>query len=107
MPIAAARSMASVPSFKDLQVWRVSMDLVDVCFDVVEALPDRYRFVFSHQLLSAGVSISSNIAEGSRRPRKAYLNHLSYSRGSEAETETLLELIRRRKLAPEPFLDKG
>ena len=81
--------------------------LVDVCFDVVEAIPAQYRFTFSNQLLPAGISIPSNIAEGSRRPRKAYLNHLSYSLGSAAETETLFEIVRRRKLAPEALLTEG
>jgi hypothetical protein len=46
-------------------------------------------------------------AEGSRRPTKAYINHLSYSLGSHGELETLFELIHRRKLVPEPLLMKG
>ena len=91
--------MSKINSYKDLEVWRVSMDLADLCFEVIEALPARYRFIFSDQLLPAGISIPSNIAEGSRRPTKAYLNHLSYSLGSQAELETVLLIIRRRKLA--------
>ncbi len=83
------------------------MDLADVCFDIVEAIPHPYRFIFADQLIPAGISIPSNIAEGSRRPTKAYLNHLSFSLGSHGEVETLFELIRRRKLVPEPLLDKG
>ena len=61
----------------------------------------------ANQLIPAGISIPSNIAEGSRRPTKAYLNHLSYSLGSHGEVETLFELIQRRKLVPEPLLSKG
>jgi four helix bundle protein len=99
--------MTTIISYKDLQVWQASMDLVDVCFDIVEALPQQYRFTFSNQLLPSGISIPSNIAEGSRRPRKAYLNHLSYSLGSQAETETLLEVIRRRNLAPPALITNG
>lgn len=99
--------MTKITSYKDLEVWQVSMDLVDVCFDVVEALPVDYRFTFSNQLLRAGISIPSNIAEGSRRPHKAYLNHLSYSLGSQAETETLFEVIRRRRFVPELLLTNG
>jgi four helix bundle protein len=99
--------MTTITSYKDLQVWQATMDLVDVCFDIVEALPQQYRFTFSNQLLASGISIPSNIAEGSRRPRKAYLNHLSYALGSQAETETLFEVIRRRKIAPVPLLIKG
>ncbi len=99
--------MTEINSYKDLEVWRLSMDLVDVCFDIVEALPPQYRFIFCDQLLPAGISIPSNIAEGSRRPTRAYLNHLSYSLGSEAEAETLFEVIRRRKLAPQHLLTRG
>ena len=99
--------MTPINSFKDLTVWQVSMDLADVCFNIVEAIPHPYRFTFANQLIPAGISIPSNIAEGSRRPTKAYLNHLSYSLGSHAEVETLLELIRRRKLVPDLLLGKG
>ena len=83
------------------------MDLADVCFDIVEAIPHPYRFAFANHLLPAGISIPSNIAEGSRRPTKAYLNHVSYSLGSHGEVDTLFELIHRRKLVPEPLLAKG
>ena len=99
--------MTSINSFKDLTVWQVSIDLADVCFDIVEAIPHPYRFTFANQLIPAGISIPSNIAEGSRRPTKAYLNHLSFSLGSHGEVETLFEVIRRRKLVPEPLLMRG
>ena len=83
------------------------MDLVDVCFDIVEAIPYPYKFTFCDQLIPAGISIPSNIAEGSRRPTKAYLNHLSFSLGSHGELETLFEVIRRRRLVPDTLLSKG
>ena len=107
MRLAFLRRMNQISSYEDLKVWQVSMDLVDVCFDIVEAIPHPYRFIFCDQLLRAGISIPSNIAEGSRRTTKGYLNHLSYSLGSQAEVETVLEVIRRRKLVPEPLLMKG
>jgi four helix bundle protein len=82
--------MAPISSFKDLKVWRASMDLTDVCFDIVEAIQHPYRFIFANQLLPASIAIPSNIAEGSRRPTKAYLHHLSYWLGSHGEVETPL-----------------
>lgn len=99
--------MTNINSFRDLTVWQVSMDLAHVCFDIVEAIPYPYKFTFCDQLIPAGISIPSNIAEGSRRPTKAYLNHLSYSLGSHGEVETLFELIHRRKLVPKALLSKG
>jgi len=107
MRVALSPRMTHISSFKDLTVWQISMDLADVCFDIVEAIPHPYRFTFADQLIPAGVSIPSNIAEGSRRPTRAYLNHLSYSLGSHGEVETLFELIRRRRLVPDPLLSKG
>jgi four helix bundle protein len=83
------------------------MNLADVCFDIVAAIAHPHRFTFADQLIPAGISIPSNIAEGSRRPTKAYLNHLSISLGSLGEVETLFVLIHRRKLAPDPLLAKG
>ena len=83
------------------------MDLADACFDIVEAIQHPYRFVFTNQVIPAAISIPSNIAEGSRRPTKAYINHVSYSLGSHGELETLFELIHRRKLVPESLLTKG
>jgi four helix bundle protein len=99
--------MTHINSFKDLIVWQVSMDLADVCFDIVEAIQHPYRFIFADQLLPATISIPSNLAEGSRRPTKAYLNHVSISLGSHGEVETLLELIRRRRLVHDELLGKG
>ena len=107
MRVAFSTRMNQISSFKDLTVWQVSMNLADACFDIVEAIPHPYRFTFADQLIAAGISIPSNIAEGSRRPTKAYLNHLSYSLGSHGEVETLFELIRRRKLVPDSLLNQG
>jgi four helix bundle protein len=107
MCIAFKARMTKINSFRDLTVWQVSLDLADVCFDIVEAIPHPYKFTFADQLIPAGISIPSNIAEGSRRPTKAYLHHISYSLGSHGEVETLFEVIRRRKLVPEPLLAKG
>ena len=107
MQFAIYYSMTRITSYKDLQVWQLSMDLVDVCFDIIDVLPPRYAFTFCNQLLRSSISIPSNTAEGSRRPRRAYLNYLSIALGSQAEVETLLEVIKRRRLAPPLLLSKA
>ena len=58
--------MTQLNSFKDLVVWKTSMDLADVCFDITEAIQHPYRFILADQLLPAAISIPSNLAEGSR-----------------------------------------
>ena len=106
MGLAVSSRMTTISSHKDLQVWQLSMDLVDLSFDLVDALPARYRFIFCNQILRAAISIPSNIAEGSRRPRRAYLNHLSISLGSHGELETSVEVIKRRKFASAVLLTR-
>jgi four helix bundle protein len=107
MRLAFPFTMTRISSYRDLTVWQVSMDLAGVCFEIVESIQHPYRFSFINQVIPAAISIPSNIAEGSRRPTKAYMNHLSYSLGSLGELETLFELIHRRKLVPEALLAKG
>ena len=71
------------------------MDLVGNCYTIVKSLAATERFVFGDQIIRAAVSIPANIAEGTRRPRRAYLNHLSIALGSQAELGTHLEIVRR------------
>ncbi len=52
--------MTHINSFKDLTVWQVSMDLADVCFDIVEAFPS-IRFTFAKLIQR---HFHANIAEG-------------------------------------------
>ena len=94
-------SFRDLPSGKSAWIWPTSASTSS------KPSHTRTEFTFCDQLIPAGISIPSNIAEGSRRPTKAYLNHLSYSLGSHGEVETLFEVIHRRKLVPEPLLNKG
>jgi four helix bundle protein len=91
--------MSQVNSFRDLEVWQLSIDLVERCYSLIKALPPGDRFIFGDQIIRAAVSIPANIAEGNRRPTRAYLNHLSIALGSEAELETHIEILRRLALA--------
>jgi hypothetical protein len=56
--------MAQISSFKDLTVWQVSMDLAEVCFDIVESIPHPYRFTFANLVESLEVRINAT----SKRP---------------------------------------
>lgn len=93
MLVASANWVPKLRSYEDLRVWQAGIELVDLCFDIVESIPHPYRFVFCSQLLRASISIPSNIAEGHCRTTKGYLNHLGYSLGSLAEVETIVELL--------------
>lgn len=83
-------------SFRDLEVWVLSMDLVDLIYVAVKDMP-RSEFDLRRQICRAAVSVPANIAEGYRRKgrRAAYQNHISIAMGSQGEVETEIEIARR------------
>jgi four helix bundle protein len=79
-------------SFRDLEVWRLSMD-VAVHVDGLVYRFAREGSVLRYQMLKSSTSIPFNIAEGyRRRSNAAYINHLSIAMGSQGELDTQLEL---------------
>ena len=88
-----------ITSFRDLDVWKLSMDLVDVVLAATKEMP-RNEFDLRKQIRRAAVSIPANIAEGYRRKKKrpAYQNHVSIAMGSQGELETEIEISRRNFL---------
>jgi four helix bundle protein len=85
-----------VKSYKDLVVWQRAMDLTSLAYQVTAELPPDERFGLISQARRAAVSVAANIAEGHRRSStKDYLRFLSFSAGSLAELETLIELSSR------------
>jgi four helix bundle protein len=79
-----------------LDVWRDSMDLVEMIYRLTDAFPQAERFGLTAQLRRAAVSIPSNIAEGAaRRSTPEYLRFLSIARGSLSEASTQLQIARR------------
>jgi len=87
--------MARIVSYRDLEVWQKAMSLIEHCYKLSLSFPQEERFGLTIQLRRAAISIASNIAEGHRRSRPAYVQHLTIALGSHAELETQLELARR------------
>lgn len=78
-----------IKSYKDLIVWKKSMELVREIYLLTEQFPKDEKFGLKSQMERAVVSIPSQIAEGYlRRHRKEYIQFLSISLGSAAELET-------------------
>jgi four helix bundle protein len=78
-------------SYRDLIVWKKSMQLVKEIYKLVKLLPKEEINVLSNQMRRSAISIPSNIAEGyDRRSTKDYINFLSFSRGSNSELQTQL-----------------
>ncbi len=87
-----------IKSYKDLVVWQKSMDLVILIYKLTEKFPKNERFGLISQMRRAGVSIPSNIAEGSRRKtNKARGQFFTIAFGSGSELETQLEISSKLK----------
>jgi len=85
----------STKSYKDLIVWQKAMDLVSVCYEIIESLPPRETYALGNQIIRAAVSIPSNVAEGYRRNGRAeYIQFCGIASGSAAEIETQLLIVK-------------
>lgn len=74
---------------KNLEVWKKSMDLVEVVYALTLMFPDTEKFGLTNQMRRAVVSIPSNIAEGAaRKSDKELIQFLHIALGSLAELET-------------------
>jgi len=94
--------MATITSYRDLDVWNRSMELVVACYRLTEAFPSREQFGLTSQVRRAAASVPSNIAEGHGRASTGdYLRHLSIAHGSLMELETQLEIARRLGYLPD------
>jgi four helix bundle protein len=92
----------SGPSFRDLDVWQVAMNLADRVYDLTSRYPRDELYGLTSQLRRSASSIPADIAEGTRqRTKRAKAYYYTAANASEAEVETHLELSRRRKYAPE------
>jgi four helix bundle protein len=82
-----------VRSFRDLDAWRLGLELVEVTYRCTAAFPKSETFGLAAQMRRAAVSIPSNIAEGqARKSSKEFLQFISIALGSLAELDTQLEL---------------
>jgi four helix bundle protein len=80
-----------IGSYRDLDVWQRTMDIVVEIYRVTRAFPAEEKFGLIAQLRRAAVSIPSNIAEGRNRLGAAeFRRFVSIARGSVAEVETQL-----------------
>lgn len=74
---------------KDLDVWKFSMDLVELVYQETAKFPKEEQYGLVSQMRRAAVSIPSNIAEGSgRKGDKELIQFIAISLGSIAELET-------------------
>jgi four helix bundle protein len=84
---------SKIKSFRDLDVWKLGMEIVLDTYDVTKLFPKEEVYGLVSQMRRAAVSIASNIAEGfNRYHNKEYKQFLFIALGSCAELETQLEV---------------
>jgi four helix bundle protein len=75
--------------YKELMVWRKSVDLAIATDKVTETFPGAEKFGITAQMRRAATSLPANIAEGwGRGTPKEYIQFLLIARGSLMELET-------------------
>ena len=93
--------------FKQLDVWKLSMDFAIDLYELIKCLPPEERFALCDQLRRAAISVPSNIAEGqSRNSSKEFIHFLSISKGSLAEIETQLIICCRLGYIEQSIIDE-
>jgi len=93
---------AMARSHRELNVWRKGLDLACQVYELTRKMPKEEMYRLSGQIIRCSASIPANIAEGNARgTRRDYAHFVSIARGSAAELETFLVIIKRLDLAPQ------
>jgi four helix bundle protein len=84
-------------SYRNLILWQRAQDLAHEVIHITKRLPSTWASgVIARQIIASATSIAANIAEGhGRYTYGAHRNHLLIARGSAAETDSWLDLMRR------------
>jgi len=85
-------------NYKELDVWRKGMDLVELIYLLTKKFPPEEKFGLVSQMQRSAVSIPSNIAEGwGRGSTSEYIYFLRVAKGSLLELETQVLIAERLK----------
>jgi four helix bundle protein len=100
-----------IKTHKDLEVWKNSMDLVTLVYQVSANIPKEEQFGLISQIKRSVVSVPSNIAEGyGRAHTNELIQFLNISKGSLVELDTQLLICLNLGFLPindvNPLLDK-
>lgn len=77
----------------ELRVLERSRELGIEVFKIANSLPEKERFGLYSQITRAVISIGSNLAEGSERTDKEFINFIRIARGSAMELDFQLSII--------------
>jgi len=82
--------------FEQLEIWKLAIEYGNKLYDIANTFPKAETYALSDQLKRAGVSVSSNIAEGSGGSNKEFCNYLNISIKSILETVNILYFAKLR-----------
>jgi four helix bundle protein len=83
-------------SFRDLEVWKMSIDLTALIYELTSEFPKQEIYGLTSQMRRAAVSIASNIAEGSARgTRRDFKQFVKQAEGGNCELQTQLTISKR------------
>lgn len=75
-------------NFEKLEVWQKAIGFADSIYSKTRRFPDEERFGLTNQMRRAGISVPSNIAEGSSRT-----SSVDFRRFIEIGTGSLFEVV--------------
>jgi len=79
--------MGTIKDFEDLEIWRLSRELVNLIYSDFRLCRD---FTFRNQVTGAGISIMNNISEGFFRNSDTEFRHfLNIAKGSSGEVKSM------------------
>ena len=94
-------------NYKELKIWKKSMDLVENIFQLIANFPDSEKYGLIYQIKRSAISVPSNIAEGAgRNSNKDFSRFLSISKGSLNELNTQLIISYRLNFIDSKVLDQ-
>ena len=88
-------------SYKDLIVWKSSMNLVLDIYRISSVFPKSEQLILTSQMRRSAISVPSNIAEGwSRNSARSFNYFLKIASGSTSELMTQVEIALRLNYLP-------
>lgn len=91
--------------FEDLEVWDLSLELINEVYQVLNKYPEYEKFDLARQAKRSVTSVSLNIAEGSARGKKEFSQFIRIALGSLVETVANLKIAVKRGYITQSDLD--
>ncbi|MFP3832896.1 four helix bundle protein [Chryseobacterium sp. SIMBA_028] len=97
--------MGTIKRFEDLEIWRLSQELCNEVYHIIESTHLKNNFKLCNQIDGSSGSIMDNIAEGfERNGNREFLQFLSIAKVSCGETRSqLYRIYDRRFITQEKF----